>query len=197
MFQSEGFSYSYLKTFLVIKREILLAQFKVTLHKGVLRQWKQTESGLQVSIEDVVPKICEVPSTKLLIKPCQGYTKWNDRQRNHSLFRTKTNNSFVTVNIYKSLSAKLYIGRIDIETYDRRGIKKRQGGDSWRAIVNGTEQQLSVEITDLSNGSYRGWFSLLYPGEFSLNLALEHSLCEGITDPPFDWFKKGIFISYN
>jgi len=177
----------------------VLAGFKLVLRGGNLRSnWKyDTDKNVSDSIDNYIfPKICDEPTVEQLLRPCKQFLGWDKRQKkgNNWLLRTHTKNSLVTVSIYKSVLTNLHVGKVYIETFDRRGSKKKQGGDSWRSIITGREQQVSVQLNDLSDGSYQGWFLLLYPGQFALEIVLENSLCEGITDPPLDWFQRGTFI---
>ena len=48
-----------------------------------------------------------------------------------------------------------------------------------------------LSTVDLQNGEYTGLFVLPEPGEYEIHIILEYSACEGITDPPKDWFRKG------
>jgi len=174
------------------------ARFKLLLRRGNLRQlnYDADKNVSELIGNDISPEICNTPTVKQLLRPCQQFLKWDKRQQNNSLLRTHTKNSQVTVHVYKSVLTNLHVGKVYIETFDGRGSKKKQGGDSWRSEIIGKEQQVSVELNDLSDGSYQGWFVLLYPGQFSLELVLENSLCEGITDPPLDWFQRGTLFLF-
>ena len=93
------------------------------------------------------------------------------------------------------MTVRDFVGYIKIQTFNRRGIKKNTGGDWWRGSVIGGDKQnslrWSVRIVDRNDGSYIGVFPIRFSGEFRLEIYLEYSLCEGILDPPFDWFSKG------
>ena len=141
-----------------LEEEPPLSRFKLTLRrKGGSKQRSflsgRKNASLEITEVNVQPKICDIPvSVEQLLRPCKKFIAWDKRQKNNSQQRTDTKNSFIRVDIYKSVSTNLHIGKVHIETYDRKAMKKRVGGDSWRSIVTGEEQQFSVELKDLSDG---------------------------------------------
>ena len=44
---------------------------------------------------------------------------------------------------------------------------------------------------DHRNGTYEVAFLLIEPGTYTLKAYLEHSLCDGLKDPPDNWFIVG------
>ena len=150
------------------------------------------------TVKDDFSHICCQPPVEDLLRPCQKQLAWKDRLQNSSHLRTKVDSSLVNLVIYRNTkNADQFSGRLQIQTFDRRGVKKSVGGDWWRVVIVGKSNLLrwSVRMVDLNNGSYTSvLFPIPLPGEYMLNLHLEHSLCEGILDPPKDWFRKGIVI---
>ena len=50
---------------------------------------------------------------------------------------------------------------------------------------------MSVFLRDGLDGTYEGLFTIKDPGNYTVHCTLEHSGCEGLRDPPADWFAKG------
>ena len=138
-------------------------------------------------------EFCSQPPVSELLLSCINQLNWDDRLQNSSHLRTRANSSLFQLVIYqKTAEEGIFVGHVKIQTYDRRGLKKSTGGDWWRAIiVGGNSLRWSVRIVDQNDGSYEGIFPIRFSGEFRLELHLEYSICEGILDPPLDWFSKG------
>ena len=47
-------------------------------------------------------------------------------------------------------------------------------------------------VFDLQNGSYEVLFLIQEPGVYSVEIYLDHTLCDGFRDPPSDWFQAGM-----
>ncbi|XP_066916928.1 uncharacterized protein [Clytia hemisphaerica] len=139
---------------------------------------------------DFVP-FCRHPSISDNLKSFKSHLHWKDRARNSSMLRTQANISQLHLVIYKHKTKDNYIGKLHIQTFNRRGEMKFNGGDYWRATIIGGSMRASINIQDKSDGTYTGWFPVLFPGIFSVHVVLEFSNYEGITDPPLDWFSKG------
>lgn len=147
-------------------------------------------------------EFCSQPPVLDLMFSCRDHLSWTDRLQNSSHLRTQANSSLFQFFIYQrttraaeGMTVRDFVGYIKIQTFNRRGIKKNTGGDWWRGSVIGGDKQnslrWSVRIVDRNDGSYIGVFPIRFSGEFRLEIYLEYSLCEGILDPPFDWFSKG------
>ncbi len=77
-----------------------------------------------------------------------------------------------------------------IETRTAKGERKKVGGDSWRVRLRGPSSPTTT-IFDHQDGTYEVVFLLCEPGVYSLHAYLEHSLCEGLRDPPDNWYIIG------
>ena len=163
---------------------------------------KLNEFASSIFTEADFQQLCSQPPVSDLTFSCRDHLSWTDRVQNSSHLRTQANASLFQFIIYqkskmasKELKMRDFVGYIKIKTVDMRGFKKAKGGDWWRATVIGENQQKSlrwsVRINDQNDGSYVGVFPIRFSGKFRLEIYLEYSLCEGILDPPFDWFSKG------
>ena len=81
--------------------------------------------------------------------------------------------------------------RVMLQTQYPNGTQKKYGGDFWRCYVKGTTS-VPVSKKDFWNGSYEFKFLLMEAGNYTLGLSLEYTLCDGIKEPPPDWFVKGM-----
>lgn len=68
---------------------------------------------------------------------------------------------------------------------------KRYGGDSWRVMVRSDPATVAADIFDYNNGSYEALFLLMEPGLYTLDIKLDYTLCDGLRNPPVEWFHKG------
>ena len=84
-----------------------------------------------------------------------------------------------------------YPSEIHIQTFDEKNERKRYGGDSWKVILRG-EIILNINMIDANDGSYIGYFLVPNPGKYKIDIILFRSMCSGVTDPPSDWFRKGM-----
>ncbi|XP_048586274.1 uncharacterized protein LOC116618598 isoform X1 [Nematostella vectensis] len=80
--------------------------------------------------------------------------------------------------------------KIHIQTVSQTNRSKLIGGDSWRAVVHGPAG-VPVPIYDLGNGTYEMAILFHEPGVYSIRLYLDYTLCHGLKNPPYDWFKRG------
>lgn len=71
-----------------------------------------------------------------------------------------------------------------------KNTSKLIGGDSWRIKVMG-RSSLMGSMYDLGNGTYEMALLLSEPGTYTAQLTLDYSLCHGLKNPPYDWFRKG------
>ena len=114
---------------------------------------------------------------------------WDDRARNLS---QRTDAKYSIVKIYIPLNGSL--GRIELASFDKNLRQKTRGGDHWKARLQNKTFSLPVRFEDQQNGKYVGYFIIPSPGRYSLNIVLEHSLCEGLTNQPDGWFLKGMYV---
>lgn len=50
---------------------------------------------------------------------------------------------------------------------------------------------LTGTVFDLRNGVYEVLFLVMEAGEYKIEARLDYTLCDGIRDPPMNWFKNG------
>ena len=50
-------------------------------------------------------------------------------------------------------------------------------------------------VFDNNDGSYEAMALLVEPGKYSVQATLEYTLCDGLKDPPENWFRVGKYIS--
>ena len=74
------------------------------------------------------------------------------------------------------------------------GNLKRTGGDSWRVYIRQGPASLAPMVTDNDDGTYEVMFLALEPGNYSAQVFLDYTLCDGFRDPPEDWFIKGNLV---
>lgn len=123
-----------------------------------------------------------------ILEPCRGRTGWNIREPGWGKDNeTDPDSSYISMWDIKPAGE---FSRFSITTQTKSGKPKIIGGDSWRVHINGPA---SVEgtVIDHMNGTYEVLFLLIKPGVFNIEIILDHSLCNGLTDPPPDWFIKG------
>ena len=74
------------------------------------------------------------------------------------------------------------------------GNLKRTGGDSWRVYIRQGPASLVPMVTDNDDGTYEVMFLALEPGNYSAQVFLDYTLCDGFRDPPEDWFMRGNLV---
>ena len=77
-----------------------------------------------------------------------------------------------------------------IETRTKDNKRKTIGGDSWRIHLKGPSSP-STTVLDHQNGTYEVLFLVIEPGTYTVHAYLEHSLCDGLKEPPDNWFILG------
>lgn len=80
--------------------------------------------------------------------------------------------------------------RLRIDTFTSFGTLKSFGGDSYRVLFQGPNA-VSAAVFDLRNGSYDALVLLLDPGLYNIKVILDYTQCNGLKDPPIEWYFKG------
>lgn len=80
--------------------------------------------------------------------------------------------------------------RFFVQSRTRGAERKTFGGDSWRVYLEGPAN-LAGTVFDHNNGVYEVLFLIMEPGVYKINIILDYTLCDGLIDPPMDWFKNG------
>lgn len=89
----------------------------------------------------------------------------------------------------------LFLGRFSrffIQSVTKDGFIKKIGGDAWRVYIRQGPASLAPQIWDLDNGQYEVVFLALESGDYSAQITLDFTLCDGLREPPIDWFIKGL-----
>jgi len=79
---------------------------------------------------------------------------------------------------------------VTLQTQFVNGTLKHCGGDYWRVFVRGSSA-VPVLKTDLGNGTYIFKFLPMHAGNYLIKISLEYTLCDGVKQPPPDWFIRG------
>ena len=132
------------------------------------------------------PSICVQQKFENLIEPCKQALHWKNGYQN-KVNRTKASFTNIFINISTIGNPSIII----LHTFDQLQRRKRIGGDFWRGTVVNESFRKSLQFIDHRNGTYSAYFAVPEAGNYTFDLYLEHSMCEGIVDPPTGWFSKG------
>lgn len=120
------------------------------------------------------------------------WTKQEGYPWHKKLERTDTEKSYISL---MEIRPSREFSRIILRTQFINGSLKTKGGDYWRVFVRG-KSAIPVIKTDFGNGSYQFKFLPLYSGTYHIEISLEYTLCDGVKEPPPDWFRRGEMVSY-
>ncbi|XP_066932047.1 uncharacterized protein [Clytia hemisphaerica] len=129
---------------------------------------------------------CQYRSYDRLMKPCHN-TSWENGNKDMTL-RTKADLTEIKIELSNSADQP---GRVILQTFDELKNRKKIGGDFWRSYISNDKFKKAIYFVDHLNGSYSAEFVIPFKGTYTLNVFLEHSVCDGIIDPPMWWFTKG------
>ena len=124
-----------------------------------------------------------------ILKPCKYNQSWQSAAEREKNERMRTNVSYTQM-IAKDIRFDELPSTIVIQTYTDGGRRKKVGGDSWRATLTGTSQQMA-NVYDNMDGTYQVKFRIHENGKYKLEMVLELSMCDGLRDPPLRWFELG------
>lgn len=123
-----------------------------------------------------------------LREPCIGNTVYENNLPGWNVEnRTNGRMSFVSSTHIQPAGQ---FSRIIIQSQTVEDLPKSVGGDYWRVFISGPTG-FAPTVTDLGNGEYEILFLILHPGNYCLSAVLDHSLCDGMKDPPDYWFVSG------
>ena len=123
------------------------------------------------------------------LAPCIEHTSLGTKDAGwRAKYRTNATNSLI---INWAIRPVGEFSRFFIESRTSSNKTKDIGGDAWRIHINGAAS-VSPSVFDHKNGTYEVVFLLIEPGVYHLHIVLDYSLCDGLKDPPVDWYKKGI-----
>ena len=177
------------------KKTVLI--FGVTLATIVLVKIIQSPSPDQLRTTDFMRQWCRIRQARvdweLMLKPCKGNLAWGVSLPGwETEQRTDPDESFISLWDIRPCGE---FSRLSIRTVASNGREKHIGGDSWRVQLKGPAS-VAGTVFDLMNGTYEVVFLITEPGNYQVEAILDHSLCDGLRDPPPDWFIVGKFIIY-
>ena len=135
------------------------------------------------------PEISFLFDWKSIVDPCKYSLSWLSRIDHEKALLMRTNARHTTM-IAKNINVDGLMSSIVIQTYTGDGQKKTFGGDSWRGVLTGTNDQM-VFVNDNMDGTYTIQFRIHENGRYKLEMVLEQSVCDGLRDPPPGWFEHG------
>lgn len=125
---------------------------------------------------------------KQVLRPCVDNMEWGKKKDfQHSQSSTDAAKSYL---ILWDIRPAGQFSRFEIQSVTQDNLDKTVGGDSWRVHIRGPSSMYPT-VVDHANGKYEVIFLVLEPGNYSIEVILEYSLCDGYKDPPRDWFIKG------
>ena len=125
---------------------------------------------------------------KSMLKPCIDNTQWGVEKK----YWGKENRSSARTSqvVYTDIRPAGEFSKIFIQSKTADNRKKLIGGDSWRVHLRGPSS-LGATVFDHENGTYEILFLIMEPGNYQVIIFLDFSLCDGLKEPPADWFIKG------
>ena len=127
-----------------------------------------------------------------ILRPCVNYTRWGrSKQEWGKENHTSASTSYVA---FWDIKPAGEFSRIFIQSRTAEGRAKKAGGDFWRVKLRGPSS-LDGSVFDHDNGTYEVLFLIMEPGIYSVSIHLDYSLCDGLKEPPDDWFIRGEFGS--
>ena len=125
---------------------------------------------------------------KSMLKPCIDNTQWGVERK----YWAKENRSSARTSevVYTDIRPAGEFSKIFIQSKTADNGTKLIGGDSWRVHLHGPSS-LGATVFDHENGTYEILFLIMEPGNYQVKIFLDFSLCDGLKDPPADWFIKG------
>ena len=127
---------------------------------------------------------------KSLVRPCMSQMGWGETKPGWGK-QNRSNAAASSISFWDVRPAGEY-SKFLIQSRTVDGRAKSIGGDWWRVYLRGPAS-LAATIFDHNNGSYEVLFLLMEPGVYKVEIFLDYSLCDGLRDPPRDWFIKGEF----
>ena len=121
------------------------------------------------------------------LRTCMDHTAWEDRKIPDSWQPTDSTNSYIAS---WAISPAGEFSRFFIQSVTATNRTKLTGGDAWRVHVRGPAS-IAPTVVDHGNGKYEALFLPLEAGTYRATIFLDYTLCNGLTDPPRDWFRKG------
>ena len=125
---------------------------------------------------------------QIMLKPCSGQVAWGTIKKDWGKEnRSSAKHSYIT---FMDIQPAGQFSRIFVQTRNARGQDKTIGGDFWRVYFTGPAN-VSAMIFDHQNGTYEAIALLMEPGNYMVRVILDYTLCDGLRDPPENWFRVG------
>ncbi|XP_046864447.1 uncharacterized protein LOC124458480 [Xenia sp. Carnegie-2017] len=123
-----------------------------------------------------------------ILKPCKDQLIWGTHKSGWGEFnRSSGKNSSIG---YMDIRPSGQFSRIFIESRNANGDLKTIGGDNWIVYFIGPSN-VAATVFDHENGTYEAIALLMEAGTYTVQAYLEYSLCDGLRDPPSNWFILG------
>ena len=123
-----------------------------------------------------------------MLKPCINNTQWGLVKK---YWGKENRSSARTIQVvYQDIRPAGEFSKIFIQSKTADNRTKLIGGDSWRVHLHGPSS-LGATVFDHENGTYEILFLIMEPGNYQVMIFLDFSLCDGLKEPPADWFIKG------
>ena len=123
-----------------------------------------------------------------ILKPCSDQMAWGTLKSGWGkMNRSSAKTSYIH---YLDIQPSGHFSRIFIQTRTASGQEKTIGGDFWRVFFTGPAN-VSATVFDHQNGTYEAIALLVETGTYNVRAYLDYSLCDGLRDPPEDWFRLG------
>ena len=169
----------------------------ITLAVIALTRFIRSPSPDDIRAADFMTQWCRIRRARVdweqLLKPCKGNLAWGSKLPGwEPEYRTDPDESYISLWDIRPCGE---FSRLSIRTLTRHGLDKKIGGDSWRVQLKGPAS-VAGTVFDHMNGTYEVLFLITEPGDYQVEAILDHSLCDGFTDPPPNWFVVGKFFMF-
>ena len=181
-----------------IRNPLLNGQHLFTNKTSSIR-WKSNEKGGKAAkwttfrADSFENDWCRIQKARLdwqaYLGPCANRTKWKTTTRPIWGIEERTDASRSEI-VHWDIRPAGEFTKFFMKTKTSSNHLKTIGGDSWRVRVTGTAS-ISPTVFDHRNGTYEILFLAMEPGTYSIRIFLDYSLCDGLRDPPVDWYKQG------
>ncbi|CAH3121487.1 unnamed protein product [Porites lobata] len=121
-----------------------------------------------------------------LQKPCQNlHYRRNNGEQYETMATSPAESEIFDVQIRPAGE----YSRFFVQSRTNSARRKAIGGDSWRVYLEGPSN-VAGTVFDHNNGIYEVLFLIMEPGAYKINMILDYTLCDGLIDPPVDWFRS-------
>jgi hypothetical protein len=125
---------------------------------------------------------------RAILRPCSDQMAWGTLKSGWGkVNRSSSKTSYIS---HMDIQPSGHFSRIFIQTQTASGRTKTVGGDFWRVFFTGPANVLAT-VFDHQNGTYEAIALLVETGNYIVQAYLDYSLCDGLRNPPEDWFRVG------